>query len=369
MKKSTEMKKNLESLKNSIAQMQAEGKITEAHAKLPELSELKNAIAVQEALEEAETEKFEGDPLPVNKKADPTVAFNKAILGKPLTEAEAALVDTGNIEAVGEQGGYLVPVEQQNQITELKRSLVSLKEFCHVIPVSSYSGTMPLEVEENGELIDFDEINSIAESDIRFGQVTWKLSDKGDIIPISNSLLRDEKANLTNFVGKRFAKKAVRTENKKIMEILATVPKKTGADYTDINKMLNIELDPDISATAIILTNQEGFDYLDNLVDGNGRALLTTSLTDPTKKMYKGRTIEVLSLNQMPTAGLNKYKFYIGSMSDAIAFFDRQAYQMAVSKEAGFTKNATYMRVTEAFDVKAVDTKAMVELTITVVAG
>ena len=37
MKKSTEMKKNLESLKNSIAQMQAEGKITEAHAKLSEL--------------------------------------------------------------------------------------------------------------------------------------------------------------------------------------------------------------------------------------------------------------------------------------------------------------------------------------------
>lgn len=368
MKKSTEMKKNLNNLKNAIAQMQVEGKVTEAHAKLPELSELKNAIAVQEALEEEEIENFDGKPLATNDKVDPTVAFNKAILGKPLTEAEAALVSTGNIEANGEQGGYLVPVEQQNQITELKRKLVALKSFCHVIPVGSYSGTMPLEVEENGELIDFDEINSITESDIRFGQVTYKMSDYGDIIPISNSLLRDEKANLTNFVGKRFAKKAVRTENKKIMEILATVPKKTGDDYTDINKMLNIELDPDISGISMILTNQEGFDYLDALVDKNERPLLTTSLADPTKKMYKGRTIEVLSLNQMPTAGLNKYKFYIGSMSDAIAFFDREAYEMAVSKEAGFTKNATYMRVTEAFDVKKVDSKAMVELTITVVA-
>lgn len=369
MKKSTEMKKNLESLKNSIGQMQAEGKITEAHAKLTELTELKNAIEVQVALEEAEVDKFEGEPLPVNNKADATIAFNKALLGKPLTEAEAALVSVGNIEANGEQGGYLVPLEQKNEITELKRSLVALKSFCHVIPVGSYSGTMPLEVEENGELIDFDEINSIGESDIRFGQVTYKLSDKGDIIPISNSLLRDEKANLTSFVGKRFAKKAVRSENKKILEVLATVPKKTGSDYKQINKILNVELDPDISAASIILTNQEGFDYLDDLEDKNGKPLLTTSLSDPTKKMYKGRDIVVLSMNQIPSAGANKYKYYIGSMSDAVAFFDRDAYEMAVSKEAGFTKNATYMRVTEAFDVKAVDTKAMVELTITIVAG
>ena len=52
MKKSIEMKRKLEELKNTIKGLQDQGKIDEAHAKLSELTELKNAIAVQEALEE-----------------------------------------------------------------------------------------------------------------------------------------------------------------------------------------------------------------------------------------------------------------------------------------------------------------------------
>ena len=42
---------------------------------------------------------------------------------------------------------------------------------------------------------------------------------------------------------------------------------------------------------------------------------------------------------------------------------------MAVSTEAGFTKNATMMRVIERFDVQKVDTGAAVKLTITPSSG
>lgn len=66
---------------------------------------------------------------------------------------------------------------------------------------------MPLEVNSNDELTNFAEMTEINQSSIKFGQVKWELSDYGDIIPISNTLLQDEKANLTNYVGIRFAKK------------------------------------------------------------------------------------------------------------------------------------------------------------------
>ena len=207
-------------------------------------------------------------------------------------------------------------------------------------------------------------MGEIAQSTIKFGNVSWNLSDYGDIIPISNQLLQDEKANLTNYVGRRFAKKAVRTENGKIIALLKTAAKKTGSSHEALKTALNKDLDPAISASAIIITNQDGFDYLDSLNDSNGRPLLTTSLADATQKMYKGRRIVVLPNGSFKsTAG--KLTYFVGDMAEFMSFFDRGAYEMAVSKEAGFTKYATMMRVVERFDVAVVDSKAMVQVEIT----
>lgn len=287
------------------------------------------------------------------------VAFNKAVLGKSLTETQSALV-----EKVEEEGGYLVPKEQRTQIEELKRQLIPLKQYCNVVPVATLSGSMPLEVDANDELINFDEMEEINQSDIKFGQVKWLLNDYGDIIPISNSLLQDEKANLTNYVGARFSKKAVRTENKKILEVLSKSKKVEGEDYKTIQTALNKELDPSISANAIIITNQDGYDYLDSLTDSNNRPLMSDSLTVEGAKTFKGKIVVVLS-NQHFSSTASKLTFYVGDLSSAVAFFDRQVYEMAVSKEAGFTKNATFMRVIERFDVQSIDNKAMVNVELT----
>ena len=94
-----------------------------------------------------------------------------------------------------------------------------------------------------------------------------------------------------------------------------------------------------------------------------GRPLLTDSLTVPGTKEFKGKRIVVLS-NAHLASPEEKLTFYIGDISKAVAFFDRESYEMAVSKEAGFTKNATLMRVVERFDVKSVDTKAVVNVEI-----
>lgn len=287
------------------------------------------------------------------------VAFNKAVLGKSLTETQSALV-----EKVEEDGGYLVPKEQRTQIEELKRQLIPLKQYCNVVPVATLSGSMPLEVDANDELINFDEMEEINQSDIKFGQVKWLLNDYGDIIPISNSLLQDEKANLTNYVGARFSKKAVKTENKKILEVLSKSKKVEGEDYKTIQTALNKELGPSISANAIIITNQDGYDYLDSLTDSNNRPLMSDSLTVEGAKTFKGKIVVVLS-NQHFSSTASKLTFYVGDLSSAVAFFDRQVYEMAVSKEAGFTKNATFMRVIERFDVQSIDNKAMVNVELT----
>lgn len=360
MKKSTEMRKNLEGLKNTIAQLQAEGKIEEAHDKLKDLTSLKNAIEVQEVLEKEEAENFAGEETKaVIDKADHVVAFNKAVLGRNLTAVENALV-----EKTDEDGGYLVPEDQKTQIEELKRQLTPLKQYCNVVKVNTKSGSMPMEVEADDVLINFEEMGEIPKSEIKFGNVKWSLSDYGDIIPISNQLLQDEKANLTNYVGRRFSKKAVRTENKKIITFMQTAAKKEGNNHNAIKKALNVDLDPAIAASAKIFTNQDGFDFLDGLEDKDGHPLLKPSLADETQKLYKGHPIIVLS-NKILKSTEGKFTFYVGDMEEFISFFDRGTYEMAVSKEAGFTTYATLIRVVERFDVAVIDKDAMLQVEIT----
>lgn len=373
MKKSVELKQQLEALKNKMKELMDAGKVKEAHDHLAKVEDLKNQIEVAEMFEKDEKDHFTGKPLPQKEEAvNETVVFNKRLLGKTLTQAEQAYLNAagtpGQVEAEDERGGYLVPEEQQNQIKELRRALNPLKAYCNVIPVGSNAGSMPIEVAASDKLTNFEELNEIPESNVTFGNVKWATSDYGDIIPISNSLLADEKVNLTSYIGRRFTRKAVRTENEKILAVLAAATAKTGSDYKALKTALNKDLDPAIAADAVIITNQSGFDWLDQQEDGNGHPLLQPMLADPTRKEFSGHEVVVMSDAEMTQSGTS-YVFYVGNISEAVAFFDREGVVMAISSEAGFTKNATLMRVVERFDVKAVDTGAAVKLTITPASG
>ena len=235
------------------------GKIEEAHAKLNGLKDLENRIKEAET-EEALTVMNKGNKAPLGTKEEMNVnrIYNRVLLGKSITEEEKQFLNAagtpGQVEATDGKGGYLVPTEQFNQIKELRRSKIALKDYCNVLPVTSLKGSMPIETGSTGELIAFEELNEINKSDVDFAQVAYNVADYGDIIPISNTLLADEKANLTNYIGKRFTKKAINTENKKIIAILKALSPKAAADYTVINTALNVDLDPAISANAIIIT-------------------------------------------------------------------------------------------------------------------
>ena len=297
------------------------------------------------------------------------VMFNKQLFGKPLNHAEQAYLNAagkpGQVGGEDARGGYLIPAEQQTQIHDFRRDLNPLKDYCNVISVATRSGSMPIEVSATDKLTNFEELNEITQSNVTFGNVKWTVADYGDIIPVSNTLLADEKANLTSYLGRRFAKKAVRTENAKILELLSGATAKTGTDYKAIKTMLNKELDPAIATDAVIICNQTTFDWLDQLEDSSKHPLLQPMLSDPTRKAFAGHEVIVVADADITQSAKN-YVLYIGNLSEYIAFFDRQGVEMAVSTDAGFTKNATLLRVVERFDVQKVDANAMVKLTITV---
>lgn len=371
MTKLTELYKKRDEIKNQINTLKNEGKVDEAHEMLAKLKDLNKEIEVEETLEHQE--KIENstkkDVLKMSN-VNPMDVMIKLLMKKSITDEERtaylnAVGTPGQAEHTPAKGGYLVPVEQATKILEFKRSLNPLKNLCDVISVQGMEGVMPVEVEGTGELIAFDELNVIRESDVDFTQLKWSVSDYGDIIPVSNTLLADEKAGLIPFIKSRFAKKAVMTENKKIIALVKTANiKQTGTDVSAITTALNTKLDVALRSGATILCNQTSFDWLDNQKATDGRPLLTPDMTNPSIMRFKGLPIKVVNDDLLGSSG-SKKEFYVGNFSEFLKFFDRQGLELAISNEAGFTKNATLLRVIERFDVKVADSKALIKVEIT----
>lgn len=364
MKRSVEIQNAIVDKKKQMAELKAKGDIEGAYALVAEINALRQELEVENALNEPELPFSDlGDDVKAgikDKKAAAVKALNKAIRGKGLTEAEAALIESND-----ESGGYLVPEEISTEIDELKRSLNSLKELCHIIPVTTKSGQNTVETESDGKLLDFDEMGEIEEGDITFSRVPWSIKDKGLLMPISNQLIRDEKANLMSYINRDFAKRAVRTENADILTVLKKAEVLDASDYKGINKALNVKLDSAIADNAVILTNQTGFDYLDTLEDANGRPLLVPDIAEPTILRYRGHRIVKVNDNEY-TSDEGTMEFFVGDIASFVDFEDRQGYEIAMSEHAGFKTYSTLLRCVERYGVSVRDEKAGIRVVISV---
>lgn len=380
MKKSIEIKQKMTALGKEVRDLLVANKNKEANEKGAVLDSLTDAYNAALAVERADAAGMgNGTPVGAPTKKDEYKAHNrafvKAVMNRVMTDSEKeyamTLRDTigtpGQAEGTPEKGGYLVPTEQMNKIMEWRNSRVVLKNDCDVISVNSAFGNMPTADSETGLLTNYDELSEIKQEDKDFGQISWKLSSYGVIIPVSNELLADNDVDLVGFVSRRMAFMGVNTENNAIFNIMkATAITSTGTDYKAILKAINTKLDAAIAATSTIYTDAVGFDYLDEMEDKNGRPLLTPSYADPAAKMFRGHLVKVLPSNIAVGSTEKAITLYVGSLSDGVAFFDRVGISIAVDSSAGFTQNKTLIRAIERFDVKQADPKAIAKVTINI---
>lgn len=273
---------------------------------------------------------------------------------------QAALSSTADAD-----GGLLIPKDQETQVIELARAYSSLRDLVYVEPVSTLTGTRVIEVD--GEYTPFAEVTEGSKiSDIENGDfkaIPYSCKTYGGILPIPNNLLKDNKGNLLYHVSKWFAKKKVATENKLIGDSLSTFSKTAMKGIDDIKTVLNKTLDPAISANAIVVTNQTGFNELDKMKDTDGNYLLQPDPTKPTQKLLKGRPVKVYP-DKVLANDTTKAPVIIGDFKRAITLFDRQLLTVdSTNIGAGaFETNSTKVRGLLRMDVQKFDEKAIVFL-------
>ena len=361
-----EIEKQIDSVKAEGKELFNSNKLEEAKAKTEEAKELRNKQKELKNQYELAKELFQDEKENVmNKQTENNKAeaqynadlFAKLVRGEKLTDIENTLVTTGSN---GEN--LLIPKDVSTKIYELKRQYKSARNIVGHYPTTTLEGSYPIEtIDTLTELTNFTESDDVPESNApKFTNVEYKIKEYGGILPLSNTLIKNETAGLVNYLARWFAKKSVRTENKLIFAKLKEGKSPEAiADLDDLATIINVDLDPACVINGIIVTNQDGFNYMDMQKDATGRGLLEKDPTNPTRKMFKGLPIEVYSNAELPTVE-HKAPVFIGDTVEGVDLVDRESLEFAMSSEAGFKQNKTYRRVIESFDVTAKDKGAYV---------
>lgn len=289
-------------------------------------------------------------------------------------------------EGTGANGGYTVPQDIVTRINKFKEARFSLADLVTTTPVTTLSGrrTYQSRAQHSGfsSVNEAGKIGQVAAP--AFSVVSYAISKYAGYLPVTNELLADSDANIANTIIEWLGEEDIATRNNIILTLLNTIDA-TALDGIDgIKTAVNVTLGQAFAGSVKIVTNDDGFNYLDTLKNGNSEYLLKPSM-DPTKPMERrlavGATtipVVVVPNNILASgstgAGQNKkavWPFYIGDFKSAVTIFDRQQISIVQSNTASvtdfnaFEQDMTLFRAIERLDCKLIDSAAMVRGTIT----
>lgn len=179
-------------------------------------------------------------------------------------------------ETTGADGGYTVPEDIQTRIEQFRDAKFSLRQLVAVENVTTKSGrrTFKKRAQQTG-------FAKVAEG----GKMTRKASPQFQImeytiekymgyLPVTNELLADSDANITNTIVEWLGDEARVTDN---CNIIAEIKKKTAETFASLDSIEHafvVTLGQAFLSTSALITNDDGLFWLSTLKDEDGRKLL-----------------------------------------------------------------------------------------------
>jgi HK97 family phage major capsid protein len=359
-----ELLAQIENKKAEARKLLDENKIDEAKALKDEIVKLQEQFDIAKEIYEDQSNKMKGqgpiDTTPRDEK--------KEFINHVRTKFRNAMSERSN-----EDGGYTVPQDIQTRINELRESKDALRNLVTVEPVSTLSGSRVFKkrAQQTG-FVEVQEGGNIPESATpQFTNLTYQVKKYAGFLKATNELLADSDQAIEDVIVRWIGDEARVTDNKLILAELDKKPKVAISNPDDIKDILNVQLDPAFRNTVLVVTNQDGYNWLDKLKDNDGNYLLQPSISSPSGKQLFGVNVIVVSNKDLPSAD-DKAPMIIGDLKEGIVLFDRQQVQINATNVGGdaYLTDVTLFRAILREEVKTRDEEAFVygqvELTPTV---
>lgn len=375
-KKLLELLDKINNKKVEVRSLVDQGKIEEAKAAKDELKKLQDEFDILKDIDDTAVTNLENNTnkgVNLNQKKDSVKEFADA--------ARKGFRNSMN-EGTAADGGYTVPEDIQTRINERRTAKTSLIDLVDVENVTTNKGSRTFKkrtqqtgftkIGEGGKLS--------AGSTPQFERMSYEIAKYAGYFPVTNELLEDSDANITDTLVTWIGDESRVTRNKIILGVIDQKAKTTIKSLDDIKKALNVTLGQAFKQTSCIVTNDDGLQRFDTLKNDRGEYLLQPSPADPMKMVLcAGATtvpVKVIPNDDMPsdttTKGTTKIPVIIGDLKEGIKFFDRKQLTLITSNIAvagelnAFEEDLTLFRAIEREDCKTKDDAAFVNGVLTI---
>ena len=373
-KKMREIKAQIEVLNEEAAKALEAKNLEGAESKLAEIENLEREYKIAEKLFKGEKEEVTDKVVEKTKTVDKVANFVQNIK-KVMTNK---MSEGSNVD-----GGYTVPEDVLTDVEKLREAEFSLEQLVSVEPVSTMSGRRTFK--KRSQQTGFTKVGEGGKigkkATPQYSILEYAIEKYAGYYPITNELLEDSDANIYNDLVEWIAGDSRATRNNLIIEAINTKAAIDLVDLDGIKKALNVTLGQAFKATSVIVTNDDGLQYLDTLKDNDENYKLSASPADPMKMVLcAGATtipVKVVPNAVLPTTE-NKVPFIVGDLKEGIKLFDRKKLNILASNTAvvgsgeealnAYEEDLTILRGIEREDVQVRDEAAFVNGYITVTA-
>lgn len=369
----------LDSIKNKKQEVQNfanENKLEEVKKAKEKLIQLQNKLDILYDLDnDNENKNLENSiknkqPLQEDGKITEERAFIDAIkntaLKKPISKEVLNSLKTTDEE------GMLIPQDISVKIIELRRQTQSLENLVNIEKVTKTEGSRI--IEKNTDVVGFEAVDEEAifpdMPEPEFIKLSYKLKKFGGILKATQEFYQATFSSIKGYIIKWIAKKGITTRNNLILKAIddkKDSSKIAIAGIDDLKDIINTKLDPVILNGTKILTNQDGFNWLDKLKDENGRYILQPDITQKNNYLLFGKYPVIVFSNSQIKTKENKAPFYIGDLKEFVTLFDFEKLFIEMSSQAGelWEKDMIGIKVRERLDVQIIDENALVKAEVT----
>lgn len=367
--------------KEEVKKLCAEDRLDEAEVAKEELKQMQNKFNLmydlfndeeEQRRNEIEDGKGKTASEPENKKDSVKALTNvlKAVVnGQPVAKKDLEVIDAMS-EGSDPDGGLTVPRDISTTIKELRRSFDALENLVNVEHVSTETGSRVIEKEADST--PFDNVEEAAEfgeiSTPKFEKIDYKVKKKGGILKVTRELLQDTAENIMAYLNKWIANKSKATRNALILKaVRENAEQYTVESIDDLKDIFNTLLDPAITVSSCIVTNQDGYNWLDKLKDKDGRYIIQPNPLNKTEGLLFGKySIKVVSNKTLgsnyPVTGGYGVPIICGDLKEFTTIFDREQLVIDINDRAGeyWKHDQTALKVRERLDIQVIDKAAAV---------
>lgn len=372
--------------KRALAKGYTEGEdkdLEKAKKILDEIDKLQEEYEVEKKLfeTEKETAKLSDDDAA---KIEKEIEAKKDITNKKVKEENSIQkfakqirnIAKGLNEGTPADGGYTVPEDISTLVEQRREAKASLIDLVSVENVTTNKGSRTFK--KRSQQTGFTKVGEggkiTKNSTPQFERMDYEISKYAGYLPITNELLEDTDTNIVNTIVEWLGDESRVTRNNIILSLIKTKSETKLNGLDDIKKVLNVTLGSAFKSTSVIVTNDDGLQYLDTLKDNEGKYLLQPNPADPMQLRLAAGAVTV-PITVIPNADLptnsSKIPFIIGDLKEGIRFFDRKQLTLNTSNVASigelnaFEEDLTLFRGIEREDCKIRDDQAFVNAYIT----